>query len=202
MDEKQAIAQLKKGDLDGLETLVNLYQLQAIRTVCLIIGDSSQSEDIVQTAFIRAAERIYQFDDRRDFKPWFMSSVIHDALKFLNRQKKVVSLEANEETETSILFDPSPLPEELLESRETSEAVWQALQELNPKQRAAMVMRYYLDMHEDEIARELNGASGSVKWWLFAARQQLKKRLLSTRASSEISAKPVQTNISETGDQR
>jgi RNA polymerase sigma-70 factor, ECF subfamily len=202
VDEKQAIAQLKKGDLDGLETLVNLYQLQAIRTVCLIIGDSSQSEDIVQTAFIRAAERIYQFDDRRDFKPWFMSSVIHDALKFLNRQNRFVSLEANEETETSILFDPSPLPEELLETRETSEAVWRALQELNPKKRAAMVMRYYLDMHEDEIARELNGASGSVKWWLFAARQQLKKRLLSTRASPEISAQPVQTNISETGDQR
>ena len=202
MDEKQAIAQLKKGDLDGLETLVNLYQLQAIRTVCLIIGDSSQSEDIVQIAFIRAAERINQFDDRREFKPWFMSSVIHDALKFLYRQNRFVSLEANEETETSILLDPSPLPEELLETRETSEAVWRALQELNPKQRAAMVMHYFLDMHEEEIARELNGASGSVKWWLFVARQQLKKRLLSTRVTSEISAQPVQTNISESGDQR
>jgi RNA polymerase sigma-70 factor, ECF subfamily len=132
VDEKQAIALLKNGDPDGLETLVNLFQLQAIRAACLIVDDQAQAEDIVQNAFLRAAERINQFDDQRPFGPWFLRSVVHDALKALERQKRSISLEANEELATSILFDPAPLPEEIVETKEIREAVWLALKQLPP----------------------------------------------------------------------
>ncbi|HTX79830.1 MAG TPA: sigma-70 family RNA polymerase sigma factor [Longilinea sp.] len=185
MDEKQAIAQLKRHNPDGLENLVYQYQVQAVRTACLIVGDRAQAEDIVQAAFIRAGERIDQFDDQRPFGPWFMRSVARDALKALERQKRFTSLEAGEETGTLDLFDPAPLPEEAVETGEIRQAVWQALESLSPKQRAAVVMRYYLEMHEDEIAEALHGAKGSVKWWLFMARQHLKNLLAPSHAAGE-----------------
>jgi RNA polymerase sigma-70 factor, ECF subfamily len=175
LDEKQAITQLKRGDLSGLKVLVEKYQIRAVRAAALIIGERAQAEDIVQNAFIRAAQRIGQFDDNRPFGPWFMRSVVHDAIKSAQRQKRFVP-----EDQVLDLADPTPLPETLVESRETRMALWSAICQLPPKQRAAIVMRYYLDMREDEMSVALHGPPGTVKWWLHAARQRLARLLKST----------------------
>ncbi|MEA4907472.1 MAG: sigma-70 family RNA polymerase sigma factor [Chloroflexi bacterium] len=177
MDEQQAIAYLKRGDPGGLEVLVELYQLQALRAACLITGDRPLAEDIVQNAFLRAAQRIEQFDDQRPFGPWFLRSVINDALKAVERQKRLLSLEGEGEDEALELVDGTPLPEELVERAETRQALWQALEQLPPRQRAAIVLRYYLGMSEADMAGELDGPAGTVKWWLHSARQRLRRLL-------------------------
>jgi RNA polymerase sigma-70 factor (ECF subfamily) len=183
VDEKQAIALLKRGDAHGLEVLVHLYQLQALRTACLITGDLALAEDIVQNAFLRAADRIGQFDDQRPFRPWFLRSVVNDAIKAAKRQYRLVSLDDDSAAGAIDLIDPTPLPEELVESAETSQAVWRALCQLPPDQRAAIVLRYYLGMSEDTMAEELHRPAGTVKWWLYTARQRLGKILGSSRLS-------------------
>jgi RNA polymerase sigma-70 factor (ECF subfamily) len=183
MDEKQAITRLKQGDPGGLEFLVYTYQLQAIRAACLVTGDRPLAEDIVQSAFIRASERIDQFDAQRPFGPWFLRSVVHDAIKAALRQKRQVPLEQDAGGEPLDLADPAPLPEELVETEETRRAVWRALKKLPPNQRAAIVLRYYLGMSEDEMTDELDSPVGTVKWWLHIARQRLKRLLYPLRPS-------------------
>jgi len=184
VEEKQAIALLKCGDPAGLELLVNLHQLQAVRAAALITGDRALAEDIVQGAFIRAAERIGQFDSQRTFGPWFLRSVVHDAIKAANRQKRQVSLDDEVQEGLALLVDPALLPEERVESAETSQAVWRALESLPPNQRAAVVLRYYLGMGEHEMAVELRSPAGTVKWWLHAARKRLEKLLRPFRPSA------------------
>ena len=93
MDEQQAIARLKQGDLSGLEFLVQQHQAKAIHTAYLILGDPAQAEDLVQTAFLRVARKINQFDDRRAFRPWFLRAIVHDALKAAKRQQRSLSLD-------------------------------------------------------------------------------------------------------------
>jgi RNA polymerase sigma-70 factor (ECF subfamily) len=113
LDEKQAVAHLKQGDPRGLETLVYQYQLQALRAACLIVSDQALAEDIVQAAFIRAGERIGQFDSQRPFGPWFLRSVVNDALKAVDGRKRFVSLDAIDCEGAPGLIDPVPLPEVL-----------------------------------------------------------------------------------------
>jgi len=67
MEEQEAIARLKRGDISGLEALVRKYQVQAVRAAYLITHDRGLAEDIVQAAFLRAYERIGQFDAGRPF---------------------------------------------------------------------------------------------------------------------------------------
>lgn len=157
---------------------MSLHQLRAVRTACLITGDRALAEDIVQTAFLRAAQRIAQFDPSRPFGPWFLRSIVRDAVKAAVKQKRLVSLDG--ETGLFELADPAPQPEALVEARETVESVRRALEKLSPNQRAAVVMRYYLGMSENEMARELNGPVGTVKWWLYEARRRLARLLWSS----------------------
>jgi RNA polymerase sigma-70 factor (ECF subfamily) len=181
MEEQEAIARLKRGDIAGLETLVRQYQVQAVRTAYLITRDRALAEDIVQAAFLRAYERIDQFDAGRPFGPWFLRSVTNDAVKSVTRGKPQISLEtgAGEEEASlaSFLVDPNPGPNETAETVETRQMVWAALGRLPPAQRAAIVLRYYLGMSEAEMVEQLNCPSGTVKWRLHAARQRLRRLL-------------------------
>jgi len=181
MEEQKAIARLKRGDISGLEALVRKYQVQAVRAAYLIIRDRALAEDIVQAAFLRAYERIGQFDAGRPFGPWFLRSVVNDAVKAATRRERQVPLEASTEGgETSLaelLADPNPSPADLAEAAEIRQAVWTALGKLPPAQRAVIVLRYYLGLSEAEMAGELACPQGTVKWRLHAARKSLRTLL-------------------------
>ncbi len=181
MEEQEAIARLKRGDVGGLEALVRRYQVQAVRTAYLITRDRALAEDVVQAAFLRAYERIGQFDAGRSFGPWFLRSVANDAVKAATRGKHQISLETGaggeEASLADLLADPNPGPADLVEAAETRQAVWTALGSLPPAQRAAIVLRYYLDLSEAEMAGELACPPGTVKWRLHAARKRLRRLL-------------------------
>jgi RNA polymerase sigma-70 factor (ECF subfamily) len=175
MDEQQAIARLKQGDLSGLEFLVRKYQAPAVQTAYLISGDPALAEDIVQTAFLRVAYKIDQFDEQRAFRPWFLRTVVNDAIKAAKRQQKSVSLdEPADEVVSDWLMDKAPRPEELAEASDLRRKVWTALQQLPPEQRAVIVQRHFLEMSEAEMVEKLQVPASTVKWWLHTARKSLK----------------------------
>jgi RNA polymerase sigma-70 factor, ECF subfamily len=93
MTEEHAIARLQDGDISGLETLVKHHQLEAVRAAVLITRDRGIAEEIVQQAFVRAYERIDQFNSQRPFRPWFLRSVINDAIKHAQRRERLVPLD-------------------------------------------------------------------------------------------------------------
>ncbi|HSO27737.1 MAG TPA: sigma-70 family RNA polymerase sigma factor, partial [Anaerolineales bacterium] len=172
--EKEAIARLKRGDLDGLEFLVQSYQVKAVQAAYLILRDRAQAEDVVQAAFLNAAHKIGGFDPERPFGPWFLRSVINAALKVAQKHRRLVSLDedwsAQAESFIAALPDEAPRPEEVFEAAETRQAIWQALEQITPEQRAAIVMRYFLGWSEEQIAGQLQRPRSTVKWWLRAGR--------------------------------
>jgi RNA polymerase sigma-70 factor (ECF subfamily) len=193
MEESQAISRLQNGDLGGLEFLVARYQAQAVQAACLIVQDRAQAEDIVQNAFIVAAEKISQYDPERPFKPWFFRSVVNASIKAADRQKRQVYLDESEPGRGGVsmadaLADAQPLPEEWLERQQDRAAVMQAIDQLAPGQRAVIVMRYFLEMNESEMGEELRRPKSTVKYWLRGARKQLKRLLHSRQADADSKA--------------
>lgn len=182
MEEHEAIARLKRGDISGLAALVQVHQVKAVRTATLITRDRTLAEDVVQATFIKMYERIAQFDERRPFEPYFMRSVVNAALSAAKKQQRVLPLDApvtanaapDDITFADLLPDTGLSPAEAIEHDELKQTVRQALDQLTPDQRAVIVMRYYLDMSESDMSDELNAPAGTVKWRLHAARKRLR----------------------------
>jgi RNA polymerase sigma-70 factor, ECF subfamily len=176
--EVDAIARMQHGDIRGLEALVEAYQLRAVRTAMLITRDQALAEDVVQSAFLRAFEKIHQFDSSRPFAPWFMRSVVNAAVQAARKQQRNVSLdnEISEDNsfEDMLSGDSSSEPHHVLEAQEDKQMIRSALDKLSPDQRAAVVMRYYLDMSESEMSELLQTPAGTIKWRLHHARKRLK----------------------------
>lgn len=183
--DRQAIERLRRGDIGGLETLVRRYQLQAARAAFLVVRDRQLAEDIVCDAFLRCYERIQQFATDRPFGPWFLRAVINDALKAADRRARHLSLDRRSTIEGlsrgDLLASPESGPDVLAERTELRHEVQEALKSLTPRQRAAIVLHYYVGLSGPEIANELSAPLGTVKRRLHDGRSRLRALLNSTR---------------------
>jgi RNA polymerase sigma-70 factor (ECF subfamily) len=181
LEEQQAITRLKQGDLGGMETLVRHYQVQAVYAAYLIVRDLNLAEDIVQNTFIQTAQKIHQFDEHRPFGAWFMRSVVNAAIKADKQQRRFVPLDPHENGDIDPmidwLLDPKPGPDQIIETEETRQMVWKALESLSVEQRAAIIMRHFLEMNETEMTQELSRPLTTIRWWLRTARNKLREAL-------------------------
>lgn len=184
MDDQIAISRLKQGDLNGLEILVNRYQAQAVHAAYLVLYDRTLAEDVAQTAFVKAAEQIHQFDEERPFAPWFFRVVVNDALKAAQKQRQILPLDDLDEPAARLadwLTDSAPLPEQQLEEKEIRENLLKAIHSLPPEQRAVIVMQYYLDLSEVDMSAKMARPLSTIKWWLRDARKRLHSLLNTSR---------------------
>jgi RNA polymerase sigma-70 factor (ECF subfamily) len=79
VDDTEAVQRPRREGSSGLAPLVRRYQTHPLRAAQLVTRDRGLAEDVVQAAFLRAYERIGQFDAGRPFGPWFPRSVVNAA---------------------------------------------------------------------------------------------------------------------------
>jgi RNA polymerase sigma-70 factor (ECF subfamily) len=185
MEDRIAISRIKQGDLSGLEVLVNRYQVRAVQAAYLILYDRALSEDVAQTAFVKVAEKVHQFDEQRPFAPWFFRIVVNDAIKAAKRRKHSISLDEHLDGATAKLaaqlVEPDLQPPQMVEARETRQTILKAIKSLTPEQRAVIAMRYFLDMSEAELSMRMNRPLSTIKWWLREARKRLRNLIGSSQ---------------------
>ncbi len=181
MDDSNAIANLKRGNLIGLEVLVRRYQYKALQTALMIVREDSLAEDVVQQSFLKAYDNIRHFRDGYPFAPWFFKIVINQAIDVAKHNSRLTSLEeepeAGDMAADSWIIDPQPSLEQQIEEIESAEKLRQALFRLKPEHRAAIVMRYYLGYDDKSAAKEADQPVSTIKWWLRMARKNLKELL-------------------------
>jgi RNA polymerase sigma-70 factor, ECF subfamily len=175
MDDVQAIRCLKQGDIGGLEILVRRYQLKAVRTAFFVTHDEPLAEDVVQETFLHLYFYIDRFDETRPLEPYLMRAVVNAALNAVRKENRQTNVEDTQAYE--VLLSQAASVETEVEFGQIKREVLDALFELPPRQRAAIVQRYYLEMSERDMAAALDAAPGTVKWLLNIARTQLRRRL-------------------------
>ena len=188
MDEHEAVRRLREGDAGGLQPLVERFYDRAARAAFLVVRDSALAEDVAQSSFVRAYDKIDRFDPARPFGPWFMRLVVNDAVEAARKRerRRTMSFDpSGAEDLIARLEDTAPGPQELAEEAEDRRRVWAALEKLPPVQRAAIVQRYYLGMSEAEMAGSDRSPPGTIKWRLHAARKRLSKLLRPERTTAK-----------------
>lgn len=182
MDDLQAIQRLKDGDIGGLEYLVVRYQAKAVRAAFLITHDEILAEDVVQDTFMRIYHRLDHFDPSRPFEPYLLRSVVNAALNVAQKVDKHRSMEGDLDQMEGLLSQAASVESEM-EYIQLKQRIVAALAKLEPRQRAVVIQRYYLQMSEKEMAVALDAPPGTVKWLLNTARAKLQDLLGSERSA-------------------
>ncbi len=180
MSDQREMELLRQGNIAALGTLVRRHQTKALRAAYLITHDLAQAEDVVSSAFLRVFERAEQYDPHRPFGPWFYRIVVNDSINFVLRRDRATTLEHTRTTRSPL---NSTDPEANAVLNEERKAVRDALAQLTPSQRGAVVMRYFLELSETEMVERTGRSRGTVKRHLHDARARLKQLLRATMLS-------------------
>ncbi len=87
LSETEIIKQIKKGNINYFEVLVNKYSKIVYFYVLKRVRNAPDSEDIVQNAFIKAYRGIDGFDLKQSFYPWFFTIVKNEIIEFVRKNK-------------------------------------------------------------------------------------------------------------------
>jgi len=146
-----------KTDTGRLGELYLLHADAAVRLAYLLTGERALAEDLVQEAFVRLAGRLVHLRDPDAFPAYLRRTVVNLANSHYRRRKVERAYLEREKTEA---FMP---PRSGANGVEDRDELWQALERLPARQRAAVVLRFYEDLPESTIADLLQCRPGTVK---------------------------------------
>ncbi|MCL2811422.1 MAG: sigma-70 family RNA polymerase sigma factor [Clostridia bacterium] len=174
MQEDIILAKARQGDADAFEQLVTPYE-RKLYAVCLRLMSSPQdAQDALQDAMLRLWRGLQDFDERARFATWAYRVATNACLDALRKQKKrfASSLEALEE-EGYMPEDPAASPEDAVIRNTRQQAVRDALTELPPDARAALVLRDIQGESYEGVAQALGLTLGTAKSRIHRAREKL-----------------------------
>jgi RNA polymerase sigma-70 factor (sigma-E family) len=131
------------------------YSDGALRLAYLLTGDRSLAEDLVQDAFVKLAGRFADLRDPGAFEAYLRKTVVNLARMHFRRTRLERAYLQRQNRE--------PGPNATLPDVAAYEEMKRALLSLPHRQRAALVLRYYEDLSEAQIAEVLRCRPGTVK---------------------------------------
>jgi RNA polymerase sigma-70 factor (sigma-E family) len=140
------------------------------RLAYLIVGDSAHAEDIVQEAFLRTFVGWRRLREPDRVEMYLRRAVINASRSKLRRRDNERRANARAVAGQSGEAVVGP-------DREVADSVMAAVRGLPERQRATVILRYYLDLSETDIAETLGTSPGTVKSQLSKARRNLERAL-------------------------
>jgi RNA polymerase sigma-70 factor (ECF subfamily) len=168
-DEASLIRQARDGSADAVESLVRRHWDGAHRAAYLIVHDAAAAEDIAQEAMLAAVRAIDSFDRRRPFRPWLHRIVVNRSLDLLRARARRPEVSADREP-------PAEAAGTARDDRLSDELV-AALGQLEPADRALVVLRHLLGYRASELARMLDMPAATVRTRLARALARLRAQL-------------------------
>jgi RNA polymerase sigma-70 factor (ECF subfamily) len=173
-EETARILRAQQGDDEAFTILVETYQKPVYNLCYRMLGEPESAEDAAQEAFLKAYQNLARFDVERSFATWLLSIAAHHCIDRLRRRRfSTFSIDEDEEGPIDLPDRSAPDPEAETARRQDRERLHDLLQTLDPVDRAAVVMRYWNDASEMEIAQALRLTVPAVKSRLHRARRAL-----------------------------
>src|SRR5262245_12220743 len=90
MDQDKLTAAFKAGDPAALQELVERYGDRLLRSACLLCGNESDAEDLVQDTFVEAARSAHRFHGRSSAYPWLHAILLTLTRHYHRRRGKII----------------------------------------------------------------------------------------------------------------
>ncbi len=177
------ILRAQNGDHFAFEQLVSNYDRQVLKLAYSMVGNVEDAQDVYQEALISAYRSLPKFKMKSSFFTWLYRIAVNKAINF-NRKKMRHPLESitfeNSDFfgyEQSLRTAQNDNPEANVINRELKEIIEKAVIDLSSKERMAFVLCHQQGYKIKEASELMDCSIGTVKSYLFRAREKLKLKL-------------------------
>ena len=160
--------------MQALAELVRRHQGRSLRLAFRTLGDWHLAEDVVQEAFLRVNRAAGRYKPDAKFGTWFYRIIVNLCMDELRkRQRQSVSLAEPETSNGSAQDDPL----KQYQVREMRQAVRDALDKLNERERIAVILHRFEGLSHSQIAEVNEESISAVESVLVRAYRKLREEL-------------------------
>jgi len=193
-DEIAWIIQARQGNDEAFARLVEQYQTPVFNLCYRMLGEPESAEDAAQESFLRAYQNLTRYDRQRPFATWLLSIAAHYCIDRLRKKRFVIfSMDVEGENDEAPMELPDPgaiNPEQEVVRYEEQTQIQAALKMLDATDRAAVILRYWYDFSEVEIAETLKLTVSAVKSRLHRARKAVARIIMDNALDTRVERTP------------
>jgi len=165
---KDTVLRARLGDASAFRTIVEGLSRLTFNIAYRMVYNATDAEDLTQEVFLRLHRNLDKYDPSYPFMPWFRTLASHVCINWRKQQPKAASLDAME-------VDPAGAQAE--EPRDPSALLKREIDKLPPEYKMVLSYLYFEGLSVADISAAMNVPTGTVKTWLFRAREHLKEKL-------------------------
>jgi len=179
--EKYLIKKSKAGNKQAFGRLIQKYQEQILYLAYDLTGNYEDAQDLAQETFIKAYDKLSQFEERSRLSTWLYRIAVNLAMDFHRKSRRYQIQSLHQHAQR--LPDESGGEDLITDSghriaiRNTNHRIDAALAELSEQQRSAVVLKYFHQMTSKEIAEILGCTDATVRTHIFRGIKKLKTLL-------------------------
>lgn len=169
----------KKGDQVAFGKLMQRYRESIFFMVLKMVHNRDDAEDLTLEAFGKAFSNISNYSADYAFSTWLFKIATNNCIDFIRKKRlQTTSIDKpgkGDEGEVVPISvkDHNPDPEEHLMKEQRAAKIRAAIEQLSPKYRTLIELRYLDELAYEEIAEKLDIPLGTVKAQLFRAKDML-----------------------------
>src|ERR1039458_1828607 len=168
MAEAQRGSDPKKPASLDLQALIDSHGDRLLRSACLLCGNETKAQDLVQETFLQALKSASRFRGDSDLYTWLHGILLNLCRRHFRKQSRLVFSEERVLKETSQAKSADDLDRDYYAS-----GIALALQKLSQEHREVIVLRYYGSLRIEEMACQIGVSKGTVKSRLHYAVRRL-----------------------------
>ena len=174
---------LSESDPEVIRMLFETYQ-DRVYSIALVFfkGNPETAKDVTQQVFMKLIARIGQFESRADFSTWLYRIVTNTCLAQHRALKRWVLFGSPSDAE-KVTVSRSQSVEDEYSQLEISRVVQSAIQELKPKFRIVILLKYFDDLSYEELSAVLQVSMGTVASRLNRGHMMLARKLAHLRGA-------------------
>jgi RNA polymerase sigma-70 factor (ECF subfamily) len=166
------------GDQDAWSQIVRQHWRKVFNLAYKFVGRHDEAEDLTQDVFLKIFKALHTFDRRANFQTWLISisrNLCIDHYRSVRKERETMARDVDASQLTPPAHGRSPLGE--LEQLDLRKRIREALAELPPTLREAVVLRDLQEFSYQEIAAQLHLPEGTVKSRINRGRLELARQL-------------------------
>lgn len=163
-----------KGDNDGFEELVKLYNKRLIRFINMFVNNLAVSEDLAADTFLELLIKKYRFKENYKFQTWLFKIARNNAIDYLRKHAKTINTPIDDLG--NILTD-TITPEELSIESERNKQLYEAMSVINADYSQVLYLIYFEEMSYEQIAKVLKKSYKQIDNLAYRAKKALKANL-------------------------
>ncbi|MCA9047305.1 MAG: sigma-70 family RNA polymerase sigma factor [Planctomycetaceae bacterium] len=170
--DARLVDQCRHGDSEAFGRLVVRYERRVLKVIRRFIPNQDQALDLAQDTFVKAFDRLDQFDPSRRFGPWLFRIAVNTTYDHLRRIRRQGKWSLFSETADERIGDP-----EAADPRgevDLSHEVRTVLEDIPEAYRTVLVLRDLEGFSTSEVAAVTERSEATIRWRLAEARRMFK----------------------------